>query len=88
MRSILLAYVFILTATVALAQGKMNCTKTYLDTIEKFFGSLHKISPEELAGINRMALRAYDACQAGDDQDAKALFERLAKMAEARKDGS
>jgi hypothetical protein len=24
-----------------------------------------------------MALRAYDTCQAGDEQDAKALFERL-----------
>jgi hypothetical protein len=27
-----------------------------------------------------MALRAYDACQAGDEQDAKALFDRLNKM--------
>jgi hypothetical protein len=27
-----------------------------------------------------MALRAYDACEAGDDQDAKALFERLKRM--------
>jgi hypothetical protein len=27
-----------------------------------------------------MALRVYDACQAGDDQDARTLFERLDKM--------
>jgi hypothetical protein len=27
-----------------------------------------------------LALRAYDACQAGDEQDAKALFDRLSKM--------
>ena len=27
-----------------------------------------------------MALRAYDACEAGDEQDAKALFDRLNKM--------
>jgi hypothetical protein len=27
-----------------------------------------------------MALRAYDACQAGDEQDARALFERLDRM--------
>ena len=39
-----------------------------------------KISPEQLAGVSRMALRAYDACQAGDEQDAKALFDRLSKM--------
>jgi len=39
-----------------------------------------KISAEQLAGVSRMALRAYDACQAGDEQDAKALFDRLSKM--------
>ena len=35
---------------------------------------------EQLAGVSRMALRAYDACEAGDEQDAKALFDRLNKM--------
>jgi hypothetical protein len=30
--------------------------------------------------MSRMALRAYDACEAGDEQDAKALFERLQRM--------
>jgi hypothetical protein len=27
-----------------------------------------------------MALRAFDACQAGDEQDARALFSRLESM--------
>jgi hypothetical protein len=27
-----------------------------------------------------MALRAYDACQAGDEQDARAIFARLEAM--------
>ena len=27
-----------------------------------------------------MALRAYDACQAGDELDAKALFDKLDRM--------
>jgi hypothetical protein len=27
-----------------------------------------------------MALRAYDACEAGDEQDAKEIFERLSKV--------
>ena len=35
---------------------------------------------EQLAGVSRLALRAYDACQAGDEQDAKSLFDRLNKM--------
>ena len=39
-----------------------------------------RISAEQLAGVSRMALRAYDACEAGDEQDAKALFDRLNKM--------
>ena len=39
-----------------------------------------RISPEQLAGVSRMALRAFDACEAGDEQDAKALFERLDRM--------
>jgi hypothetical protein len=38
------------------------------------------ISAEQLAGVSRLALRAYDACQAGDEQDARALFDRLSKM--------
>jgi hypothetical protein len=39
-----------------------------------------KVTPEQLAGVSRMALRAYDACQAGDEQDARALFDRLERM--------
>ena len=39
-----------------------------------------RISAEQLAGVSRMALRAYDACQAGDEQDAKALFKRLDRI--------
>jgi hypothetical protein len=27
-----------------------------------------------------MALRAFDACEAGDEQDARMLFERLDRM--------
>jgi len=30
--------------------------------------------------LSRMALRAYDACEAGDDQDARSLFDRLRRM--------
>ena len=38
---------------------------------------MRAISSEQLAGVSRLALRAYDACQAGDEQDAKALLARL-----------
>ena len=63
------------------AQGKMDCGKAYKGFWDKLERDKYaKISPEQLAGVSRMALRAYDACQAGDDLDAKALFERLDKM--------
>ena len=67
--------------TVAVAQTKMDCGKLYKDFWEKLEKESHaKISAEQLAGVSRMALRAYDACQAGDELDAKALFDKLSKM--------
>jgi hypothetical protein len=68
-------------AGAATAQTKMDCSRLYKDFWEKFDRERYaKISAEQLAGVSRMALRAYDACQAGDEQDAKALFDRLNKM--------
>jgi hypothetical protein len=56
----------------------MDCSRLY----KEFWGKLEdnnyaRISAEQLAGVSRMALRAYDACQAGDELDANALFKRL-----------
>jgi hypothetical protein len=69
-------------AGAATAQTKMDCSRLYKDFWEKFDHEKYaKISAEQLAGVSRMALRAYDACQAGDEQDARALFDRLNKMA-------
>ena len=61
----------------------MDCGALYKD----FWGKLDRreicasISAEQLAGVSRMALRAYDACQAGDEPDAGALFGRSAEDA-------
>jgi len=69
-------------AGAASAQTKMDCSRLYKDFWEKFDKERYaKVSAEQLAGVSRMALRAYDACQAGDDLDAKALFDKLNKMA-------
>ena len=69
------------TAAPVVAQTKMDCSRLYKDFWEKFDREKYaKISAEQLSGVSRMALRAYDACQAGDEQDAKALFDRLSKM--------
>jgi len=70
-----------LLAGPALAQTKMDCSRLYKDFWEKFDREKYaKISAEELAGVSRMALRAYDACQAGDELDARELFDRLNRM--------
>ena len=61
--------------------ARMDCGVLYKDFWEKRDPQMYaRISPEQLAGVSRMALRAYDACEAGDEQDAKALFERLDRM--------
>ena len=70
-----------LVAGPAQAQTKMDCSRLYKDFWEKFDREkFAKISAEQLSGVSRLALRAYDACQAGDELDAKALFDRLSKM--------
>ena len=69
-------------AGAATAQTKMDCSRLYKDFWEKFDREKYaKISAEQLAGVSRMALRAYDACQAGDEQDAKQIFQRVAALA-------
>src|SRR5262245_11297028 len=61
--------------------ASVSCGIRYKDFWEQFDRQKYaRISAEQLAGLSRMALRAYDACEAGDDQDARALFERLARM--------
>ena len=58
--------------------SKLDCGKLYKDFwLSRDSQSYARVHPERLAGISRMALRAYDACQAGDEQDAKALLARL-----------
>jgi hypothetical protein len=58
--------------------ARMDCGGLYKDFWERRDPQKYaRVSPEQLAGVSRMALRAYDACQAGDEQDAKSLFERL-----------
>ena len=71
-----------LTATPATAQTRADCSQLYKDFWEKFDREkFAKLSAEQLSGVSRMALRAYDACQAGDDMDAKAQFDNLNKLA-------
>ena len=61
--------------------ASVSCGTRYKDFWEQFDRQKYaRISAEQLAGLSRMALRAYDACEAGDDQDARAVFDRLHRM--------
>ena len=65
----------------ASAQSKMDCGKAYKGVWGKLKREEHaKISDQQLADVNRLALRAYDACQAGDEQTAIGLFQRVALL--------
>jgi anti-sigma-K factor RskA len=59
-------------------QTKMDCNTLYKGFWLKFdHQQFAAISAAQLAATSRMALRACDACAAGDEQDAKAIFDRL-----------
>lgn len=58
----------IVLVTAVTAQANVNCNKWYGNFLDKMQaeGSA-KATVEQLAGINRNALRAYDACMSGDE---------------------
>jgi hypothetical protein len=58
--------------------GQPACAKGYKDFWQNLDSSRSaKMPADRLAELNRAALRAYDACQAGDEQGARVIFERL-----------
>jgi hypothetical protein len=66
----------------ASAQGKMDCGALYKDALVKFHKELAANAPaEKIANVNRIALRAFDACTAGDEFNATAFFKNLAEEA-------
>ena len=65
----------------SMAQDKIDCGKAYKDLWEKFEREKYaKLPADQLIAINRLALQAYDSCQAGDEQDAKQVFEKVAAL--------
>jgi hypothetical protein len=82
LRSALIGFAALgLTVGGAFAQSKMDCGEVYKSVWPKLEHEKYAhISGEQLADMSRLALRAYDACQAGDEQDAKVFFERIAEL--------
>ena len=68
-------------AGAAAPQPDFDCARAYKDFWEKLDREAYaKMPPEQLVVLSRRALRIYDACQTGDVEDAKGLFERLVKL--------
>src|SRR5262245_964325 len=56
------------------AQGKMDCSAAYKGFMDKFQPDQGAMAGDQIANVHRLALRAYDACQAGDEFNARQLF--------------
>lgn len=70
-----------LTAGAAAPQPNFDCDKAYKAFWERLDRETYaKMPPEQLVVLSRKALRIYDACQTGDVEDAKGLFERLVRL--------
>jgi hypothetical protein len=70
-----------LTAGAAAPQPNFDCDKAYKAFWERLDRETYaKMPPEHLVVLSRKALRIYDACQTGDVEDAKGLFERLVRL--------
>ena len=70
-----------LMAGPSLAEERMDCGKAYIDLWQRIEQEKYaKMSSDQLAAISRLALHAYDSCQAGDEQGAKQVFEKVAAL--------
>jgi hypothetical protein len=62
----------------AIAETKIDCGRLFKEFWERLDREkLANISGDQLASVSRLAVRAYDVCQAGDEIEAKELFDRL-----------
>ncbi|MFN3743963.1 MAG: hypothetical protein ACK4TL_04590 [Hyphomicrobiaceae bacterium] len=63
-----------------------NCSAQYKDFFEELrqSGPAKALSAEQIAIVNRQGLRAYDACNSGDENFSKNLFEQLRQAGPAK----
>jgi len=67
------------------ASANTNCAKSYKDFWDQFnTGPAKSLTGEQHAIVSRQALRAFDACSAGDEANAKSIFDRIKEAAPAK----
>jgi hypothetical protein len=71
----------------AVPAAAADCAKDYKAFWDQFnSGAGKELSGDKLAIVSRQALRAYDACSAGDEASAQSLFSRISDAAPAKGD--
>lgn len=65
------------------AFAAMDCGAS-LDQHTSMIMKMSQASPEKRAALQRMALRGYDHCVAGDEVNAKALFSMVMSTASSK----
>jgi hypothetical protein len=59
----------------------MDCGRLHKEFWERFDRqTLARMTADQLADVSRLALRAHDACAAGDEQNAATIFDRLSRF--------
>lgn len=69
----------------ALPAAAADCAKDYKAFWDQFnTGPAKNLAGDKVAIVNRQALRAFDACSAGDETTSKSIFTRLQEAAPAK----
>jgi hypothetical protein len=81
-RSALVALAVAAAFTASPAHAMMDCAKDYKAFWEKLMpnGPAAKLTGEQIAGASRASLRAFDACQAGDENWSKDVFDKIGQQ--------
>lgn len=83
LRSAIAAAVLSIAAALP-AYAATDCVSKYEDFWAKFSGDAKAVPGETVAAINRKALRAFDACQSGDEANFSGFWEQMQLYGEAK----
>lgn len=77
-KSSMIAAAALLVAGIAPAHAKLDCNKEFQDFYLRIHGSgAAQLGGDKLAEISRQSVRAYDACQSGDDITPRGIWDKL-----------
>lgn len=77
-KSSMIAAAALLVAGIAPAHAKLDCNKEFQDFYLRIHSSgAAQLGGDKLAEISRQSVRAYDACQSGDDITPRGIWDKL-----------